>query len=150
MAIASAVLDVIDEEKLQERADAVGGYLMKELREAQKDFKEIGDVRGSGLMVGIELVKDGEPDRELATVIAKRLGLGKRRMIILTEREIIADRRAIIIIIIIIYRMSNEFMIFTLTDGMDGNVLKIKPPICIDKENIDHFVSSLKQILRTY
>ena len=106
-------------------------------------------------MVGIELVKDGEPDKELASVIAKRLGLGKRRMIILTERKIITDRRAIviiiiIIIIIIIYRMSNEFMIFILTDGMDGNVLKIKPPICIDKENIDHFVSSLKQILRTY
>ncbi|XP_011410196.2 PREDICTED: alanine--glyoxylate aminotransferase 2-like [Amphimedon queenslandica] len=117
MAIASAVLDVIDEEKLQERAETVGGYLMKELREAQKDFKQIGDVRGSGLMVGVELVKDGEPDKELASIVAKR--------------------------------MSNEFMIFILTDGMDGNVLKIKPPICIDKENVDHFVSSLKQILST-
>ena len=40
-------------------------------------------------------------------------------------------------------------MIFILTDGMDGNVLKIKPPICIDKANVDHFVSSLKQILST-
>lgn len=72
MAIASAVLDVIDEENLQERAETVGGYLMKELRETQKDFKQIGDVRGSGLMVGVELVKDGEPDKELATIVAKR------------------------------------------------------------------------------
>ena len=41
MAIASAVLDVIDEEKLQERADAVGGYLMKELRELRRTLRRL-------------------------------------------------------------------------------------------------------------
>ena len=74
MAIATAVLDVIDEEKLQEKCEALGDYMMKKLREVQREHRQIGDVRGSGLMIGIELVKEGtdEPDQVLAVTIAKR------------------------------------------------------------------------------
>ena len=46
-------------------------------------------------------------------------------------------------------RMANEFRIFILTDGMDGNVLKIKPPVCIVQEDVDYFIASLDKILNT-
>ncbi|MEO0403469.1 MAG: aminotransferase class III-fold pyridoxal phosphate-dependent enzyme, partial [Bacteroidota bacterium] len=67
-AIASAVLDVIEEEGLQENAREVGKHYMDILNQLAKDFPCIGDVRGSGLFIGIEMVKVGslEPDTALA------------------------------------------------------------------------------------
>ena len=57
MAIADSVLKVIEEEGLQENARIVGGYLITKLRELQEKHHCIGDVRGSGLYIGVELVK---------------------------------------------------------------------------------------------
>ena len=56
--VGSAVLDVIDEEKIQENAAKVGEVLIKELMKLQQEFEVIGDVRGKGLMLGIELVRN--------------------------------------------------------------------------------------------
>ncbi|HEC41612.1 MAG TPA: aminotransferase class III-fold pyridoxal phosphate-dependent enzyme [Bacteroides sp.] len=74
-AIGSAVLDVIEEEKLQENAKTVGDYYQSLFRELQKDFQCIGDVRGSGLFIGIEIVKSNErePDTKLADLIKNAL-----------------------------------------------------------------------------
>jgi len=52
------VIKIIKEERLLENAEKVGGYLIQRLRELQDDHPMIGDVRGRGLMVGVELVKD--------------------------------------------------------------------------------------------
>jgi len=52
------VLKIIEEEKLLENAQKVGGHLLKRLGEMKGDHPMIGDVRGRGLMVGVELVKD--------------------------------------------------------------------------------------------
>ena len=54
-AAALAVLDVFEEENLVENANAVGTYLMEQLKELQKTQKHIIDVRGRGLMIGIDL-----------------------------------------------------------------------------------------------
>ena len=54
-AAALAVLDVIEEEKLVENADEIGNYLMTELKKMQTETSHILDVRGRGLMIGIEL-----------------------------------------------------------------------------------------------
>lgn len=66
--IGKAVLQVIEDEKLQENAKVVGDYHMASLRELQKKFPVIGDVRGSGLFIGIEFIKDESltPNTELA------------------------------------------------------------------------------------
>ncbi len=66
--IGKAVLQVIEEEKLQSNAKEVGDYHMTCLRELQKEFPVIGDVRGSGLFIGIEFIKDESliPNTELA------------------------------------------------------------------------------------
>jgi 2,2-dialkylglycine decarboxylase (pyruvate) len=58
-----AVLDVIEEEGLVERARARGEYLLERLRELQAEHEQIGDVRGRGLLAGLELVEDSESRR---------------------------------------------------------------------------------------
>ena len=66
-----AVLNVLEEEKLQENAYNVGKYYMRKLNELKKEFKNIGDVRGSGLFIGIEIIKENSkiPDTKLAQTI---------------------------------------------------------------------------------
>jgi 2,2-dialkylglycine decarboxylase (pyruvate) len=58
-----AVLEVIEEERLVERARERGEYLLGRLRELQAEHEQIGDVRGRGLLVGLELVDDRESRR---------------------------------------------------------------------------------------
>lgn len=70
-----AVLDVLEEEKLQENAKNVGNYYIRKLNELKKEFKSIGDVRGSGLFIGIEIIKENSkiPDTKLAQKIKNEL-----------------------------------------------------------------------------
>ena len=75
MAVACAVLDVLEEENLQANAKSVGTYLLEKLRSLQEIHDVIGDVRGEGLMVGVDFVKDRdtkEPASEQANAIKER------------------------------------------------------------------------------
>lgn len=58
--VALAVIDVIKEEKLLENATKQGNYVMKRLEELKDDCETVGDVRGKGLMIGVEIVEDKE------------------------------------------------------------------------------------------
>ena len=57
---ANATIEFIEEEKLLENADTVGNYFRGKLEELQRKYPVIGDVRGKGLMLALELVKDRE------------------------------------------------------------------------------------------
>lgn len=74
-AIGISVLEVIEEEKLQENALIVGNHYASLLRELQKEFSVIGDIRGSGLFLGVEIVKEGthDHDTELAALIKNEM-----------------------------------------------------------------------------
>jgi 4-aminobutyrate aminotransferase-like enzyme len=116
-AIGLAVLDVIDEEGLQEHARVVGERLLAGLREVATRHGPIGDVRGAGLFVGFELVRDRstrEPDAELATELVNRA----------VERGILLS-----------------------TDGADHNVIKIKPPLVFAIADADRLVETVDAIL---
>ena len=105
-AVGLAVLETIREEHLQENAREVGAYFLERLQHLQQRHPAIGDVRGLGLFLGIELVKDPgkrTPDGALASRIVENM---KQRGILLS------------------------------TDGPDHNVIKIKPPLVFSRENV--------------
>lgn len=116
-AVGMAVLDVIEEEGLQDNALQTGTWLLKALRELQDTFALIGDVRGRGLFVGIELVRDRETREPAAQ-----------------EASYVANRLA-------------ELGVLISTDGADHNVLKIKPPLVFDTANAETLVTRLKRVL---
>lgn len=71
-AAAMAVLDILKEERLIEKAAKMGDHMLKRLKEIQENNTMIGDVRGRGLMIGVELVKDLKT-KEPASAEAKEL-----------------------------------------------------------------------------
>ncbi|MCP2620343.1 aminotransferase class III-fold pyridoxal phosphate-dependent enzyme, partial [Candidatus Aminicenantes bacterium AC-334-K16] len=117
-AIGLAVLEVIEEEQLQAHARRLGERLQQGFRELQQKYPVIGDVRGSGLFLGVELIKDPatlEPAPELATTVVEAL--------------------------------KEEGILFS-TEGPFNNVLKIKPPLVITKEDADRVLETLERILK--
>ena len=80
-----AVLDVIEEEGLQQNALEAGRYYQEQLKALQNEFPQIGDVRGSGLFIGMELIKDEQltPDTALAGLIKNEMR--KRHILLSTD-----------------------------------------------------------------
>jgi 4-aminobutyrate aminotransferase-like enzyme len=116
-AIGLAVLDVVEGEQLQANALAVGNHLMERLRELMTRHALIGDVRGLGLYIGVELVLDRAtltPAGEQASYIANR---------------------------------ARDYGVLISTDGPFHNVLKIKPPIIFSRSDADHLVETLDTVL---
>jgi 4-aminobutyrate aminotransferase len=70
-----ASMKIIQEEKLMEHATQLGNHIQERFKAAQKDLPIIGDVRGKGLMVGVELINaDGSPASENIKAIIKKIG----------------------------------------------------------------------------
>jgi 4-aminobutyrate aminotransferase-like enzyme len=117
-----AVLNVIERDGLRENALDVGNYLIDGFRKMQNRFEIIGDVRGQGLFLGIELVTDRKT-KTPATDLARRINDGAR------QRGILMG-----------------------TEGPYDNVLKMRPSMVFSRQNADHlldvlndsFVSALK------
>ena len=116
-AAALAVLDVIESERLVENAAAVGARLREAIRGLASTHPAIGDVRGRGLMVGVDLVED-PATREPATGLAKAVMNGMR------ERGVLIS-----------------------TTGREGNVLKIRPPLVISADEAAIIVEALEASL---
>jgi 4-aminobutyrate aminotransferase-like enzyme/Ser/Thr protein kinase RdoA (MazF antagonist)/murein DD-endopeptidase MepM/ murein hydrolase activator NlpD len=113
-----AVLDVLREERLQENALRIGGHWMNRLRALQERHALIGDVRGSGLFLGVDLVSDREcraPATEQADYVVNRL---------------------------------RERGILTGTDGPHHNVIKLRPPLIFSEADADLFVEALDSVLQ--
>ena len=68
---AIATINVIKKENLLERAARLGNYVVKRFKEMQEEYNIIGDIRGKGLMIGVDIVKEGmkEPDKAIALKI---------------------------------------------------------------------------------
>ncbi len=110
-AVGLAVLDVIREEGLQENARVTGEYLMAGLRDQAHHDPLIGDVRGQGLFIGVELVRDRETRQPAAAEASALVNRMKDRGILLS------------------------------TDGPYHNVIKIKPPIVFSRRDADRVLS---------
>ncbi len=116
-AVGSAVLDVIEGEGLQGNARHVGQLLRRDLQDLMDRHAIIGDVRGLGLFIGVELVRDRETLEPAAT-----------------EATYIVER------------MKEEGILLSI-DGPLHNVLKLKPPLVFNEENSVRLVKTLDKIL---
>jgi 4-aminobutyrate aminotransferase-like enzyme len=112
-----AVLEVLEEEHLQQNALRIGNRLLAGLRLLQEKHSLIGDVRGSGLFLGLDLVRDREtrePASEEASYVANRL---------------------------------RDCGILTGTDGPFHNVVKLRPPLIFSEADADFFLTTLDSVL---
>jgi 4-aminobutyrate aminotransferase-like enzyme/Ser/Thr protein kinase RdoA (MazF antagonist) len=112
-----AVLEVLEEEQLQKNALEVGTAWMEDLRSLQRQFELIGDVRGSGLFVGVDLVNDRAsraPATAQASYVVNRL---------------------------------RDLGILAGTDGPYHNVLKLRPPLIFSRSDFRIFGKALAKVL---
>ena len=115
--IGMAVLDVMEEEKLWENAQVVGGHFKARLEALIERHPLVGAVHGSGFYLGLELVRDRktlEPATEETTLLCDRL---------------------------------RELGVFMQPTGDYLNILKIKPPMVTSKHSVDFFVDMLSKVL---
>ncbi|MEY8842615.1 aminotransferase class III-fold pyridoxal phosphate-dependent enzyme, partial [Cribrihabitans sp. XS_ASV171] len=113
--IGKEVLDIVDDEGLQKNARLMGARLMDGLHALEAAFGCVGDVRGMGLFLGVELVN---PDGSEGTEICKYV---KNRM---------RDHRILIG-----------------SEGPRDNILKIRPPLTIEAEDVDMLLHVLRDVL---
>ncbi|HUU06561.1 MAG TPA: aminotransferase class III-fold pyridoxal phosphate-dependent enzyme [Patescibacteria group bacterium] len=116
-AVGEAVLRIVQEERLMEHALTIGKQLLAGLQALAERYPLVGDVRGSGLFLGVELVKDRltlEPAAEEAAFIVNRM---------------------------------RELGILIGSDGPLHNVLKIRPPMPFHADNADFLVAALDRVL---
>jgi ethanolamine-phosphate phospho-lyase len=116
-ATVSAVLDIMERQNLREHATRVGNHVLNSLRQLALKHPIVGDVRGVGLFIGIELVED-------------------------KDTKIPATAKAQLVV----SRMKEEYILVS-SDGPDRNVLKLKPPLVFSHDNVDHFIKILDEVL---
>ena len=113
IAAAAAVLDVIRGERLIENAQAVGTYLIDELRKGCASREQVFDVRGAGLFIGVDIVEDQQSATPYGA-LAKRIVDDLRRNFVLVSAS-----------------------------GPEGNVLKIRPPLVFGRTHADRLLETL-------
>ncbi|KAL8203995.1 UNVERIFIED_CONTAM: alanine--glyoxylate aminotransferase 2 [Gekko kuhli] len=116
--VGSAVLDAIEEDGLQKNCEAVGTHLLLELAKLRDEFEIIGDVRGKGLMIGIQMVKDKESRQPLPA-------------------EEISE----------IFEDCKDMGLLFGKGGLHFQTFRIKPPLCITKEDADFAVEVFRTAL---
>ena len=119
-AIGQSVLEVIKEEGLQQNAKEVGAYYLTLFKQLQKEFNCIGDVRGSGLFIGVEIVKDIETMEHHPDLASKIKNELRNRNVLIS------------------------------TDGPMDSVIKTKPPMCFSKANAQQVTEQIYEVLRKH
>ena len=117
-AAATAVIDVVEQQQLQANAKHLGNEFLKAVKGMQQQFDLIGDVRGEGFFLGVELVRDRgtlEPADWEASYVVNRL----------KERFILAG-----------------------TDGPLHNVLKFRPSMVLEQRDMDYLLENLEEVFR--
>jgi len=117
-AAALANIEYIEKEKLSQKAADKGRYLMKRLNEMKEDCNIIGEVRGKGLIIGVELVKDRKSRTPATEETVKIRDLCREKGVLLGH------------------------------GGVKGNVLRIQPPLVINKQEMDTVLQTLEESLK--
>jgi 4-aminobutyrate aminotransferase-like enzyme len=118
-AIGLAVLDAVEDDGLRENALQVGAHLLAGLEKLKEKHPLVGDARGRGLFLGVELVRDRE-----------------------TLEPAAAEAKAVV-------EAMKERGVLLSTDGPLANVIKIKPPLVFSMADADRVVETLDEVLGT-
>ena len=118
IAAADAVMDIVEKEDLAGNSKRVGDRLLAGLRKLQQKDERVGDVRGMGLMIGVELVKD-KKSKEIAPELTVRIVESMKDQGVLVGKG-----------------------------GLEGNTLRIQPPMCWTMRDADRAVAALEQALK--
>jgi len=113
-----AVLKAIEQDGLQENSHSVGTYLLDNLKMLADRHDIIGDVRGKGLMVGVELVKDALEKTPAVQETAQ------------------------------VFEQAKDMGVLLGKGGLHGNVFRIKPPMCITKEDVDYLIHVMDECMQ--
>ncbi len=116
-AAALAVLEIIKQQDLQAKALETGSYLLEGLKELATYQTMIGDIRGSGLFIGIDLVRDQESREPATAETHKAINLLRQHGVLIGST------------------------------GQYDNILKIRPPMVFSKENADTLLQKLELVL---
>jgi alanine-glyoxylate transaminase/(R)-3-amino-2-methylpropionate-pyruvate transaminase len=116
MAQGLATLEIMDAENTQANALKMGTRIKERLLELQDKYALIGEVRGKGLMLGIELVKDGVTKEPAAEATADVLERAKDKGLLLGK------------------------------GGLDGNVVRVQPPMCLTSADVDFLAACLDEV----
>ncbi len=118
MAAADAVMDIVENDDLAGNSKVVGDHLLAGLRKLQLKDERVGDVRGRGLMIGVELVKD-KKSKEHAPELTIRVVESMKDQGVLVGKG-----------------------------GLEGSTLRVQPPLCWTVKDADRTVAALAQALK--
>lgn len=113
-----AVLDVIRDENLQNNAAVCGAYLREGLQHLAELDGRISDIRGAGLFLGVDLSEDGDPTRPSGQLVGDVINAMRRHRVLIGAA------------------------------GKYGQTLKIRPPLCLKRSEVDFFIEALGKSLR--
>ncbi|WP_374375735.1 aspartate aminotransferase family protein [Dongia sp.] len=119
-AVGRAVLEVIEAEGLAENAGKVGAYMLDGLNKLAQKHEIIGDVRGAGLFLGLEFVKDRKTKEPLAVAATHVVNDLRRRRVLISAT------------------------------GPGANVLKIRPPLVFTQEHADIFLDAMEKAVASF
>jgi 4-aminobutyrate aminotransferase len=119
MRAALATIEVIERENLAHNAKVVGDHLRERLMALQERYEIIGDVRGMGLIQGVELVKDRRTKEPHPQAVLKAFEETRKRGVLIGK------------------------------GGLYGNVIRLGPPLIATKDHIDELATALDQALAT-
>jgi alanine-glyoxylate transaminase/(R)-3-amino-2-methylpropionate-pyruvate transaminase len=101
-------------------AEKIGGYLLSELSKLKDKYDIIGDVRGAGLMIGVELVKNKETHEPAKDICNEMMELTRERHLLFGK------------------------------GGAYGNTLRIQPPMCLTMEDAKYIVEAFEDAIIHY
>jgi acetylornithine/succinyldiaminopimelate/putrescine aminotransferase len=128
MAAGLATLHVLDEEQLIERAATIGEKLLKRLAALQERYEMIADVRGKGLMIGIEFKAPRSLGLRAAWTAAET-----------AQRGLFAQ--------LVVMALMRDHRILTQVGGPDINIIKLLPPLIIGDEEVEMIASSFDAVM---
>jgi 4-aminobutyrate aminotransferase-like enzyme len=127
MATALAAIKVIEKENLGENCEKMGNKITERLMELQEDYEVIGDIRGPGLFIGVEMVKDRKTKEPFTELVEEMVLLAPEHNIFFGESMPILSGRGELLM---------------------RNLLKIKPPLVITEQDTDFILEKFEVVLK--